>query len=146
MTNKFQIPNSKLAKIGKVIFLASAVVFLAAGCNLSRPLVNSQESVKQRTQIQVVYKVEGDMGDRLFSFYADENKTALDLLKSGHKVETKSFSGIGEFVESINNKKPESDEFWAFYVNGKQAQVGAGDYKPVNGDSIEWKLEKITSY
>lgn len=129
----------------KAILLSSAVLFLAAGCNQTANDAN-QIVQSQRQAIQVVHKVEGDKSDQLFNFYVDENKTALDILKSGHEVETKSFSGVGEFVESINGRKPDIDEFWAFYVNGEQTQIGAADYKPVNGDNIEWKLEKITNY
>ena len=147
MTNKFQITNSKLRQAIKTFFLVSAVIFLAAGCNQKQASDDVLQIVEnERQAIQVVHKVEGDMGDQLFNFYVEENKNALDLLKSGHTVETKSFSGVGEFVESINGKSPEADQFWALYVNGEQAQVGASDYKPINGDNIEWKLEKITNY
>ncbi len=32
-------------------------------------------------------------------------------------------------------------EFWSFYVNGKQAETGAGSYILKNNDTIEWKIE-----
>ena len=32
-------------------------------------------------------------------------------------------------------------EFWALYVNGKQAEVGAGTYIIKNNDTIEWRIE-----
>lgn len=133
----------KMTKILKALFFASAIVFLAASCNPNSP-VNNQK-LEERVQIQASQIVEGvDRGSQLFNFYADENKSALDLLKSGHQVETKSFSGAGEYVTSIDGKKEDAGKnFWALYVNGAQSQVGAGDYKPQNGDRIEWKLEEI---
>ncbi len=72
-------------------------------------------------------------------------QTALDLLKIKHKVVAKTYSGIGEFVESIDGMKPDSQHFWAFYVNGKSSNVGASSYVLKSGDKIEWKLEAISS-
>ena len=47
------------------------------------------------------------------------------------------------FVTSINDRLADDSkhEFWAFYVNGKQAEVGAGSYIVKQGDTIEWKIE-----
>lgn len=72
-----------------------------------------------------------------------EGKTALELLKASHNVETKEFSGVGEFVASIDGVAPDSQHFWAFNVNGKMADVGAGAYATKPSDQIEWKLELI---
>lgn len=74
-----------------------------------------------------------------------EGKTALELLRSSHNIETKEFTGIGEYVVSIDGLAPDNQHFWAFYVNGSQAQVGAGQYITKNSDQIEWKLEEIDS-
>lgn len=70
-------------------------------------------------------------------------KNALELLRSNHQVATKMFSGVGEFVESIDGLKPDSKHFWSFYVNGKSSNVGADSYVTKSGDTIEWKLEEI---
>ncbi len=138
MTNKSQILNLKK------LLLLSVIVLVSAGC-ANQPAAPAAVPVQQaEASIQITQKVEGDLGDNLFNIYPSENKTALDLLKMGHKVKTKTFSGLGEFVESINDKKAESNKnFWSFYVNGKQAQVGASTYKPKNKDAIEWKLESL---
>ncbi len=68
--------------------------------------------------------------------------TALDLLKSTIEVSAKG-DGENAFVTAINGReaKQSAKEFWAFYVNGKQAEVGAGSYVLKNGDVIEWKIE-----
>ena len=85
------------------------------------------------------------MGDSLFNIYPSENKTALDLLKMGHSVQTKPYSGIvGEYVAAINGQKETPGKnFWVMYVNGLLSKVGADIYKPNNKDYIEWKLEVI---
>ena len=130
-------------RFSKIILVLAIIVFVAASCGTQK--IENQTTIEQpaRQEIQVIQKVQTDFSDALFNFYADENKTALDLLKMGHKVETKEFSGIGEFVESINGTKADKKHFWEFIVNGKSSNVGAGSYKPVNGDKIEWKLTEI---
>jgi hypothetical protein len=67
----------------------------------------------------------------------------LDLTKKIATVAT-SGEGANSYITSIDGKeaKSASKEFWAFYVNGKQAEVGAGSYQLKNGDKIEWKIEK----
>jgi hypothetical protein len=138
------IEDLRLKKVIKIFLFSIALVFLSAACNFPGSKPKEQEQV-QRQLIQVSQVVEGvDKIDQSFNFYADENKTALDLLKSSRRVETKTFSGVGEFVESIDGRRADGQtEFWAFYVNGKQSNVGASEYKPQNNDVIEWKLEKI---
>lgn len=77
------------------------------------------------------------------SYRGQDGKNALDLLKAGHEVEVKVYSGIGEFVDGIDGLKSDAQHFWSFYVNGKQATVGAGSYITKAADVIEWKFEKI---
>ncbi|MEK7617557.1 MAG: DUF4430 domain-containing protein [Patescibacteria group bacterium] len=134
---------TKVKKLTKLILPLALTLFLAASCNQQSATSNQQ--LEERQQIQVSHLVEGvDRGDQLFNFYADENKTALDLLRSGHSIETKTFSGVGEYVISVDGKKEDTGKnFWALYVNGEQSQVGASDYKPKDKDKIVWKLEEI---
>jgi len=77
------------------------------------------------------------------SYSGIEGKNALEILKASHQVETQKFS-FGELVDSIDGVKAPSTHFWAFYVNDKQAEVGAGDFVTKDTDSITWKLEPIT--
>ncbi|MEK7202272.1 MAG: DUF4430 domain-containing protein [Patescibacteria group bacterium] len=71
-----------------------------------------------------------------------EGQNALELLKSSHQVETQSFS-FGEMVQSIDGVKAPATHFWAFEINGKLAEVGAGDYQTKNDDTLSWKLQKL---
>ena len=69
--------------------------------------------------------------------------SALQLLSTSHKIEKKG-EKENTFITSIDGEKAsvEQREFWAFYVNEKQAEVGAGSYILKNNDTIEWKIEK----
>jgi len=68
--------------------------------------------------------------------------TALQLLSSTHKIISKG-EKQNAFITTIDERAAltEKREFWAFYVNGKQAVVGAGSYIVKNNDTIEWKIE-----
>lgn len=68
--------------------------------------------------------------------------TALQALYKTHKIQSKGL-GINAFITAIDGRVASSEkrEFWAFYVNGKQAEVGAGTYIIKNNDTIEWKIE-----
>lgn len=68
--------------------------------------------------------------------------TALQLLTSRHKIVSKG-EKENTYVTAIDGRvaSETEKEFWSFYVNGKQAQVGAGSYLVKNNDTIEWKIE-----
>ncbi len=137
---------TRFKRVTRILLSLSVVLLISAGCNQQSALTtnNQQLPTNAELSIQIRQKVEGDMGDNLFNIYPSEQKTALDLLKMGHQVETKTFKDAGEYVTAINGQKEEKGKkFWAFYLNGVQSALGAASYKPVNKDYIEWKLEII---
>lgn len=104
---------------------------------------NSKQTDKPtlKQQSQAVYlKVDGQKDFSKQSF--ETNKTALELTKENTKVVTKG-DGVNAYIVEINGRLAEDSkkEFWAFYVNGKQAEVGAGSYILKEGDKIEWRIE-----
>ncbi len=107
---------------------------------LNKNYLPSQKSANAVKKITVQQKITGQA--EFSSQQIEEGKTALDLLN-----ETESAVTTGEkenaYVVGINGIKAEEEkkEFWAFYINGKQAAVGAGSYKLKDGDKIEWKKE-----
>jgi hypothetical protein len=77
------------------------------------------------------------------SYNCEHGKTAFELLESSHQTETKDTS-FGKMVMGIDNvKSEENKDFWAFYVDDKQATIGAQLYNCMDQEKIEWKLEKI---
>jgi hypothetical protein len=70
-------------------------------------------------------------------------KTALELLQQQHHVVTKTYKDFGDMVVSIDGRAADNNHFWSFYLNGHQAQVGAGAYQTKASDHISWKLEAI---
>jgi|SRR3989344_4847917 len=49
------------------------------------------------------------------------------------------YSGLGYFIEAINEIKNANGNYWTLYVNGKYATVGASEYVLSAGDRIEWR-------
>jgi hypothetical protein len=130
----------------KIILLSAFVVLLAAGCN-QKPAQNNQpeSSGQQISAFTVTQTVEGSNLNKP-NYQIAASSTALTLLKTSHQVQTKEFSGVGEFVESIDGIKPDSKHFWEFFVNGVSSNIGASSYVLKNNDKIEWKLSAISSF
>lgn len=65
---------------------------------------------------------------------------ALTLLKTHAQVQVKHYS-FGDLVTSINGTPGNGPKYWTFYVNGKEANVGAGSYVTKSSDTITWRLQ-----
>jgi hypothetical protein len=114
-------------------FLLLAGVFVAAGLTIA-PTKVTIHSIKPTALPPITQQ------SNYFSYPGQEGKDALTLLKQKTTV-SQNTSGL---VTMINERKADESkhEYWAFYVNGKYAQVGPAQYKTKNSDKIEWKIEK----
>lgn len=76
------------------------------------------------------------------TIFVKPGSTALQTLSLSHKVAMKG-ENENAYITAIDGRGASDSgrEFWAFYVNGKQAEVGAGSYKVKNNDTIEWRIE-----
>lgn len=126
-----------------LVALGAGGAYFATQLNTQNQSQTSQDVAQSSaTPQQTDTKKESDAAT--VAYDGQDGRTALEILKGIKTVETKVYAGIGEMVVSIDGVKPEdSSEFWAFYVDGKQAQVGADQYVTKNKEKIEWKLEKI---
>ncbi|MDP3941169.1 MAG: DUF4430 domain-containing protein [bacterium] len=117
--------------IGIVIFVL--VVNVGLGTFLSQRKETAKQSAEQAAVVAEVEKA------NTFSYKGEEGKDALALLQEKTTIEQEA-SGL---VIAINGRKADDkkEEFWAFYVNGKMAEVGPADYQTKSGDTIEWKIE-----
>ena len=98
-----------------------------------------QQSPDSQTST-IVFTNEG----KTVTYTANESENALAALKRQTDVKTKTFEGMGEYVTAINGlAADDSTNFWAFYINGQQAEVGAGSYTAMAGDQLEWRLEAM---
>jgi YD repeat-containing protein len=74
------------------------------------------------------------------SYHGQQGSTALQILEDRTHVQTKHYS-FGDMVVSINGVSGNGPKYWTFYINGKQASVGAGSYQTKPADLILWKLQ-----
>lgn len=129
----------------KILSFLTVLIFVFSGLLVYQKSVQLIEKEnKSVNQIKVSQSLTKKNSPVKYStFNINKDKTALDLLKQTAKIKTKG-DGINAYVVDINGyeAKSESKEYWAFYVNDKPAEVGAGSYKLKSGDKIEWKIEK----
>jgi hypothetical protein len=119
----------------KPLALATIVLAVTAGIGTSLVLKPQHGNVKAAAVAPTPAPSE-------FSYSGIEGQTALALLQAKSAAVTKG-EGTNAFVTSINGRIADDakKEFWAFYVNGVQAQVGAGSYVTKTGDQIRWHIE-----
>ena len=130
------VENQKSRQI-KIIVLSIIIVIILAVVGIF--LYSSQDSDEKTSENPVPAQIQSDE----ISYAGVDGKTALELLKSARDAKTSSFDNMGEFVISIDGKVADGSHFWALYINGEMAQVGAGEYQTKNGETITWKLEEI---
>lgn len=131
----------------KPVIVALALVALIAAniglYQLNRGLEQNIITEEQPQNISVQYSVlVPGAKEKTISLSVPSDATALEALEQFFPVETTG-KGPEAYITAINAYKASSEkkEFWAFYVNNKQAAVGAGSYKLQNGDVIIWKIE-----
>ncbi|MEA1904442.1 MAG: DUF4430 domain-containing protein, partial [Candidatus Hadarchaeota archaeon] len=80
--------------------------------------------------------------------YLTKGATALEALRRVAVVETTYYTGLGEFIDSINgiSNDPETGEYWMWYIWGENeawtlAPVGAGSYELKDGDNVKFSYE-----
>lgn len=128
------------------ILLAVLLLAAASWFVFGKSLLDSRNLNQSVKKITVGQSITGKNTEANFiSYQVEIGKTALDLLRKNTEVQTKG-EGINAYVTQINGypdlrRMSLLKEFWAFYVNGKMGEVGAGSYELKQGDKIEWKIE-----
>lgn len=115
----------------KLVVLAAIIIVVLVGLGVYVQNKNSSDvqtvtnSHHQITQI---------------SYNGENGVNAYVLLNRYAKVQAKHYS-FGYFVTSINGVAGNGPKYWTFYVNGKEASVGASSYITKNTDKITWMLQ-----
>jgi len=106
---------------------------------LPQPVVQG-EILPQGVTISVIQDEEVLVPVTAVSFA--EGETAFDILQKVAEVDYTE-TDYGPFITGINGVQPEGEDYWGFFINGQEAQVGAADYQLQNGDHL---LFKVTSF
>lgn len=120
--------------------IIAAVLLLVFGSILTKSLPFQQREEKP-TPTSIISQPTKVVPADYFSYVGEQGKNALELLNENTRSVERDQTGL---VVSINGRKADSlkREYWAFYVDGKLAEVGPAYYQTKNGDRIEWKMEK----
>ena len=114
-----------------LIIPVAILVVLGAGAVIWSQTANSDHvSIVKNSQNQTTQ----------ISYKGENGKDALSLLKQHAVVQVKHYS-FGDLVTSINGTAGNGPKYWTFYINGKEAQVGAGAYTTKNSDTLSWRLQ-----
>lgn len=81
-----------------------------------------------------------------FAYEGEQGRTALELLLEKDPSAQVQGEGENAFVTGIEGRVADegAKEFWALYVDGELAQVGAGSLITEDGQQIVWKLETFS--
>lgn len=101
---------------------------------------NSQ-TVEQNQVGKINLIFDFDSQKEYFEVSVSGKENLFDLvLGTNLEIKTEDFPPFGKMIVSINGfKNGEGGKYWQYLVNGKYAEVGASDYIPKPGDSIEWQ-------
>ncbi|GIK84319.1 MAG: hypothetical protein BroJett025_09410 [Patescibacteria group bacterium] len=81
-----------------------------------------------------------------FEFSATQSgQIALELIEANATIETQDFGDAGKFVTSINGLAGNSQNYWAFYLNGEYAEQGVSQTILEKGDTIKFVYEAISA-
>jgi len=73
-------------------------------------------------------------------YQCEAGKTAYTVLDEQFEVNAQD-TPYGKQVMGIAGNTPSGNQFWAFYINGQSATVGADSYQCTGTEQIEWKVE-----
>ena len=116
------------------IALLSAVVVIVAASAGAWAYVGNLPSHKVSLTTNTAHQL------TQISYKGQNGVNALALLKKHATITTKHYS-FGDMVTSIDGSSGNGPKYWTFYVNGKEASVGAGSYVSKTTDNITWKLQ-----
>ncbi|OGK18486.1 hypothetical protein A2799_00695 [Candidatus Roizmanbacteria bacterium RIFCSPHIGHO2_01_FULL_39_24] len=124
------------------------VALLVVGFLFAKKPVVSPETTKEAQAVQkisVEQKIFESTNDEkgFVKYTVSKGESALDLLKNSEPDVKMKDEGKNAFITSIRGSTADEakKEYWALYINGEPAEVGAGSYILLPGDQIEWKIK-----
>lgn len=110
--------------------------------------IEEKKEERASPKIEVLaYKATLLIGEKKYNLPFKAGESAFEamfrLKQEGEIVfEAKNYSGIGQFIYSIEGVPSDNKHFWILYINNKKAEVGASAYLLSENDEILWKLEE----
>ncbi len=126
----------------QILGLGLALFILLGGIYIRQSAAVQSFNQNPSSSVRVLQKIELGQQNKFYEYTVQSRTTALDLLNKTTRPEIQG-QGTGAYVVAINNIKAsvQKKQYWAFFVNGKLSEVGAGSYFIKPGDKIEWKIQ-----
>ncbi len=124
---------------GLIILSLLGFIFYQSEFKSSKEEVTIQK-ISPSVGVPLPYSSPGQ--NQLVEYSCQTGLTPFKILSERYKIEYEK-QDLGPLVISINEQKPNGNEYWAFYIDGKMAPVGADNYQCQRDEKIEWKLEKF---
>jgi len=94
----------------------------------------------------------GDNMSRTETVYLSKGSTALDAFRRVATLETRHYSGLGEYVVAIDGIRENADasKYWQWYIwqentaSWEWAPVGVGSYELSDGENILFRYEVVS--
>ncbi len=126
----------------KSLIIVLVAVIAIIGIFIIGGLPSANTTKNQNTNENVTLAVNMFNNSKSFS-YEFQNISALGLLEKNNTVNVTD-SKYGKFVNCINSVCSNNNYYWIYYVNNKEAQLGAASYYVKGNDTIEFKYEKAS--
>lgn len=102
---------------------------------------------KDEQAISVTFKIITPTTSKEFTLQVLPQSTVYDAMKqlqSQIPIKFTAFSGLGAFVEAIDNlaNNSKTNLFWIYYINGQAAKLGVSSIKLNPNDIITWQYEQ----
>ena len=86
--------------------------------------------------------------EKTYKISVSSDSTVYDLMtdlqnnqENNFSFQAKEYSGLGYFIEKINEVGSETGKYWIYYINDQKSQVGVSEYILKSGDVVSWKQE-----
>lgn len=110
--------------------------------------VTTTTKVSTASSTQSTSTVTFIVGDAHYSVVITSGETVENAMKTlaaqktGFVYTEKSYTGLGEYINSINGEPNGNGLYWFLYVNGKSSDTGASATHLSPGDTVTWKYEQ----
>lgn len=125
--------NRAVPKKINILIAVAAAVLVMAGAGIWAYTIGPL-----RSPVHTVANAQHQLTE--LSYHGRRGYDALTLLRQYADVQAKHYS-FGDMVVAINGSVGDGPKYWTFYVNGKEASIGAGTYQTKDTDTIMWRLQ-----
>lgn len=131
----------------RIFGLVLLVLFAGAVLLISGQIAQTDRTLENVLGTDISVTLEA--GETRYEVTIPQGSSVYDVMEEaeaqGFSFEGREFSGLGFFVEEIEDKRqnPKDRMYWIYYVNEKKAQVGVSLYIIEDNNVITFRYEEM---